>query len=108
MGKVYVYLMEGEKAICYAKDEISKFMDPDPKMRWYELTPDLAIGKVKEPQKAGLVSFKLSVHDKTLNGPLDFTQYKAWRKPPPKRPANYKIRAFLYQCRDLPAADADG
>ena len=26
----------------------------------------------------------------------------------PKRPKNIKVRAFIYQCRDLPSADSDG
>lgn len=36
------------------------------------MTPDLSIGKVKDHHKAGLVSFKLSIHDKTKYGPIDF------------------------------------
>ncbi len=65
IGKIFVYLMDGEKPICYAKDDIENFMDPNAKLRWYELTPDLSIGKVKEDHKAGLVSVKISIHDKT-------------------------------------------
>jgi hypothetical protein len=72
MGKVYFYLMDGDNAVCYAKDEIENFLDPDPKIKWIEMTPDLAVGKVSEHHKAGLISVKLSIHDKTLNGPIDF------------------------------------
>jgi len=25
-----------------------------------------------------------------------------------KRPGNKRVRAFVYQCRDIPAADSDG
>lgn len=100
--------MDGDNAICYAVDDIEKFMDPNPKIRWLELTPDLSMGKVKEHHKAGLVSFKLAIHDKTKNGPIDFNQFDAWKKPPPKRPKNFKVRAYVFQCRDLPAADSDG
>ena len=64
--------MEGEKPIAYAKDEIKNWLDPNPKFKWFELTPDLSIGKIKEPHKAGLISVKLSVHDKSLKGPIDF------------------------------------
>lgn len=108
MGRVYFYLMDGEKPICYAKDEIRHCLDPNPKFKWFELTPDLSIGRVKEAHKAGLISIKLSIHDKSLNGPIDFAQFAAWKKPPPKRPINFKIRAYVFQCRDLPAADSDG
>lgn len=108
MGKVYFYLMDGDNPICYAVDNVENFMDPNPKMRWLELNPDLSMGKVSEHHKAGLISVKLAIHDKSLNGPIDFKQYDAWKKPPPKRPNNFKVRAYLFQCRDLPAADSDG
>ena len=65
IGRVYVYLLQGGKPICYFMAEIEEFIDPNPKFRWVELLPDLAVGKCKTPHKAGLVSFKLSVHDKT-------------------------------------------
>lgn len=50
----------------------------------------------------------MSINDKTKNGMIDFTKFSSWKKPPPKRPFNKKIRAYLYQCRDLPAADSNG
>ena len=108
MGKVFIYLMDGERPVCFAKRNIHEFMDPNPKLQWIELTPDLAIGRVTEAHKAGLISFKLTIHDKTLNGPFDTSKHLAWKKPPQKRPINFKIRTFIYQCRDLPAADSDG
>jgi hypothetical protein len=88
--------MDGDNAICYASDDIENFMDPNPKLKWYELTPDLAIGKIKEFHKAGLVSLKLSIHDKKKNGPIDFANFDARKKPPPKRPKNFKVRAFIF------------
>jgi hypothetical protein len=65
--------MDGDKAISYAKDDIENFLDPNAKYKWYEMTPDLSIGKIKEPHKAGFVSIKLSIHDKTANGSIDFS-----------------------------------
>jgi hypothetical protein len=108
IGRVYFYLMDGDNPIAYAQDNIEAFMDPNPKMRWIELQPDLSIGKVSEAHKAGIISVKLAIHDKTLKGPIDFKQFDAWKKPPPKRPNNFKVRAYVFQCRDLPAADSDG
>lgn len=81
--------MDGENAVCYAKEDIEAFMDPNPKIKWYELTPDLSVGKVKEFHKAGLISLKLSIHNKTRDGPIDFAKFDAWKKPPPKRPRNF-------------------
>lgn len=88
--------MEGENAISFTKVEIGSFMDPNPEFRWFELTPDLSVGKVKEDHKAGMVSVKLSIHDKTKNGPIDFNMFDAWSKPVPKRPKNFKVRAFIF------------
>ena len=108
IGRVYIYLMDGDKPISFHKENIENFMNPDPQIRWVELEPDLSIGKVKEHYQAGIISFKLSIHDKTVNGSLDFNTFRTWKKPIPKRPAIKKVRAFVYQCRDLPAADSDG
>ncbi len=108
IGKVYFYLMSGDNPVCYFKEDIEKFMNPNPDWLWIELLPDLSLGKVTDPQKAGIISVKLSIHDKTTNGPINFEQFPAWKKGPPKRLNVMKVRCFLYQCRDLPAADSDG
>jgi hypothetical protein len=31
MGKVFIYLMDGDKPVCYAKDDITNYLDPNPK-----------------------------------------------------------------------------
>lgn len=41
-------------------------------------------------------------------GEIDFKTFSAWKKKVPKRSNPVKIRAYIYQCRDLPAADAEG
>jgi hypothetical protein len=48
MGKVFVYLMDGEKQVCFAKLDIAEFLEPNAVLKWVELEPDLSIGKVKE------------------------------------------------------------
>ena len=50
----------------------------------------------------------MAIHNKSKNGPLDWGKLPAWKKPPPKRPQIKKVRAFIFQCRDLPPADEDG
>jgi hypothetical protein len=30
IGRVYIYLMDGDNAICYIQEEIETFMDPNP------------------------------------------------------------------------------
>ena len=64
--------MSGDKPICFYSANIEEFMDPNPKMRWIELNPDLALGKVTEHSQAGLISFKMSIHDKAKDGPISF------------------------------------
>ena len=85
MGRVYIYLMDGKTPLCYAKSHVKNFLEPDAKFIWYELNPDLAIGKIKDDYKAGIVSVKLAIHNKSKNGPLDWGKLAAWKKPPPKR-----------------------
>lgn len=57
---------------------------------------DLAIGEVKESWKSGMISFKLSVNNKSQNGSVYFRDFDAWKKPPPKRLSSWKIRAYIY------------
>jgi len=94
--KVFVYLMDGDTPVCFWKGDLTDFINPDPDYKWLPLSCDLAIGKVADPSKAGMISFKLSINDKTKNGSIDFKQYNAWKKPPPKRLSSWKIRAYIY------------
>lgn len=98
IGKVYVYLMNGKDAICYYVADIEKFIDPNPSnYSWIELIPDLAMGKVKDSHKAGLVSIKISVHDRTKHGPIDFKEKKAWASEVKKKRIGVKmIRAYVF------------
>ena len=100
--------MSGSNPVCFYSANVEEFLNPNPEMRWIQLNCDLAMGKVTEPHKAGLISFKMSIHNKTAKGPINFEKEKAWSKPPPKRLNVFKIRTYLFQCRDLPAADSDG
>jgi len=108
IGRVYIYIMSGDKQICFYQAEVEDFLDPNPEMIWLQMKCDLAVGKVTEAHKAGVISLKLSIHNKSKNGPIDFSKFEAWKKPPPKRLNVFKVRCYLFQCRDLPAADDDG
>lgn len=65
-------------------------------MKFVELMPDLAIGKVAEHHKAGIISFKLSIHDKTKEGPINFENFDSWKKLPLKRMPVKKVRAYIF------------
>jgi hypothetical protein len=60
---VFVYLKHKDKRICYYKTNILDYTNPNPEIQWVEMEPDLAIGDVKEHYKAGIVGFKMSIHD---------------------------------------------
>jgi hypothetical protein len=109
IGKVYIYLMSGNDPVCYYVADIEKFTNPNPEFQWIEMIPDLALGKVKEHHKAGVISIKLSIHDKTKDGEIDFKRHKSWATETKKNRIGVKIvRANVFQCRDLPAADDNG
>ena len=100
--------MDGKSPICYYIEDVHNCLDPNPQFKWVPFLPDKAVNKIKESYMAGHFSFKMSIHDETLNGPIDYKQFDSWKKKVPKRSNPVKIRAYVYQCRDLPAADAEG
>lgn len=95
IGKIYIYLMSGNDAICYYKADIEEFMNPDPEWKWVQMNPDLSVGKVKDHHKAGVISFKLSIHDKR-QGAVNFKDFKGWAKEPSKRMGVRKVRAYIF------------
>lgn len=64
--------MDGDVPICFWKGDCKDFQNPDPEYVWHPFKPDLAIGTVKDSHKAGMFSMKLTINDKTKNGPMDF------------------------------------
>lgn len=108
MEKVFVYLMDGDKQVCFWKGDIAQFKDPNPKFKWLHMKADKSVGAIEHDYEAGMIQFKMSINDETLNGPADFKSMASWKKMPPKRLESVKIRCFIFQCRDIPAADADG
>ena len=100
--------MDGNNPVCFYKDNIKNFMDPNPKMQWYSFLPDKCVNKCNEPFQVGQFSFKMAIHDVTRNGPINFSSLPSWSKKVPKRANPVRIRAYIYQCRDLPASDAEG
>ena len=88
--------MLGDKPICFYRADIKLLTNPNPEFVWIELQPDKALGKITLPHKAGLISIKVSIHDKTANGPIKFTDFDSWKKPPSKRLGILKVRAFIF------------
>ena len=59
---VFIYLMDGDKPICFFKDSVLNYTDPNAKTKWVAFEPDLAIGKVKDKAQAGIFCFRLYLH----------------------------------------------
>ena len=78
IGGVFVYLKKkfklgGVKNICYYRGRAADFLNSTPEdLTWVQLNPDKAINEVKEPHRAGLVGLKISIHDVTKNGTIDW------------------------------------
>ena len=72
---------------------------------------DESVGLIPDRHKAGIVSFKMSLWDVGKLGEIDFAdkkRYKYWNTRVPRRSNPVRVRAYVYSCRDLPAADAEG
>jgi len=114
IGGIFIYLKKkfklgGVKNICYYRGHAKDFTNETPEnLTWVQLLPDKAVNEVKEPHKAGLVGLKISIRDVTQFGTVDWAENPVWGKRLPRRPGNKKVRAYVFQCRDLPAADSDG
>jgi len=117
MDKIIIQLMDGDSPICYYKDDIANYKTKynedtmtwthDGKYKWVSLLPDPCVKKVKDPNEAGMLSFRLAIHDVSRNDQIDF-KGTPWKNKPGKRGNPVTIRAYIYQCRDLPAADSNG
>jgi len=113
IGTIFFYLhrkykVGGWKRVCYWKGSIKKFTDDNAELQWLEMNPDLAIGEVKEPYRAGIIGVKMSIHDVTSNGAINWKDHPSWAGKIVRRPPIMKVRVYIWQCRDLPAADENG
>ena len=97
--------MDGNVPICYWKGSTSDFVEPNPTYRWLTMKADKALGKVEKDYEAGMIQFKMSIHDSTKNGAFSFVTQPNWKRLPPKRLESKRIRCHIFQCRDIPSAD---
>jgi hypothetical protein len=52
---VFVYLMKGNKAVCFTKLNAHDYADPFAELNWIELEIDKTVGEVKDSRQAGLI-----------------------------------------------------
>lgn len=110
MQSMFIYLMYKSTPVCYWKGKVKDYIDPNPKYQWLSLKVDKAIGKIENDYEAGMIQLKLSIHDRNKAGgqTINYKDFAAWKKAPPRRLGSKKIRCFIFQCRGIPSADADG
>lgn len=112
MDRVYVYLVKDGVNVCWWKGNVKDFTNKDPSNKWLIMKRDAAIGLVTNDYEAGMIQLKLSINPLVAgffgSGPAKFERFDAWKKDPPRRLDSKKIRCFIFQCRDIPAADTDG
>lgn len=107
IGFVFIYLCDSSgKRVSFAKFPAAKFADHNAKLLWIEFTPDPVLKEIQSPELAGLCSFRLSIAKGTKDT-IKFGNQPEWNKKF-RRPDTNLIRAYIYQARDLPAADEDG
>ena len=94
------------KPISYMKLRAADFMDPNPSLQWVELLEETVEDALDSPEKAGVVGFRLSIVP--ADSGIELSKEENWKKRLPRRPESAKIRCYLFQCKDLPAADEDG
>ena len=100
--------MHDKQPVCYWRGDAADFKDHSPAIRWVPLVNDLSIGEVQNAYEAGIISFRLYIHDKYRQGELMADYIEPWNHDLPKLPFKYKARAYIYQCRGLPSSDKDG
>ena len=106
--RVSVYLVdEDKKPVSWWKGKLSDFDSVDSKFKWLQLKADRAVDEVENDYQAGMVAMKLGVKKKG-GDVYNFKQAEPWKKAAPRRMGAWKVRCYLFQCKDIPAADEDG
>ena len=95
------------KPISYLKLRAADYADPNPELEWVELLPEPIEDEIDSPEQAGIVGFRLSIQKSDPTAPV-LKDQPNWKKKKVRRPATKKVRCYLFQCKDLPAADDDG
>lgn len=96
MDKVFVYLLDGSDHICYWSGYAKDFTDPNPKNKWLQMKRERAVNKVDKDYECGMIQLKMAINDQTKLGAVNYKQFDAWNKPPPRRLKSQMIRCFIF------------
>ena len=108
MADVCIYLMDGDSPICYYRCKASEFKNPNAELKWVALINDKSVGDISKAYKAGMISFRLSIHNQDEFGDVDWDYVPAWSFDLSDDPDKYPIRVNVYQCKELPPSDDNG
>ena len=102
---------DNDDILCYHTFRATEFLEEKPVWKYYEMTPDPSVGKIAEGKSGGIISFRCFMRKtelKEFQEPLQDINLCMQVKTLPKRPKAQKVRAYIFQCKDLPPADDDG
>jgi hypothetical protein len=109
MPTFFIYLVNSDDVpVCFFRDSVMNYKDPNGPTYWRNFEPDLSHGYVTNEQQAGYFSFRLYFHEIAREGPFDPMKIPSWKKPPPTRLTPFRARVAIYQCENLPPADKTG
>ena len=103
---IFIYLMSDDESFCFARLKAKELMDPEAIERWIKFTPNKAIGKVENAWEGGYVLIRIFVDFDKKPG----LKLESWKKKLeiPNNLTKKTLVCNLYQCKNLPSADADG
>ena len=64
LDKIFIYLMDEEKPVCFWRGNAKDFADENPENQWIVLKADRAIGKIDNDYEAGMLQMRLSVFNR--------------------------------------------
>ena len=124
MADVFVYLTKADSGVLglggfgggknkapiilsYARFKAKDFANLNPDLKWIDLKEEPVANLISSPEKAGILSFRCSIQNQ-IESTCNLIKEPQWAKKIPRRPKLCNVRAFIYQCKELPAADEDG
>ena len=82
-------------------------MNEDAVWMWMPLSNNHAVDIIDEDHQAGMVQVKISLRHFDEDN-IPWKEFPAWSKRPPTRLHAFKVRTYIYQCRELPVLESDG
>ena len=102
---IFVYLMNKDQPICFARLKAKDFNDLDKNVSWIKLIPNKVLRDELNDWEGGFVLMRVCVIKFKNND-----RYASWieKLSPPSQLESKKLVCNLYQCRNLPASDSNG